>query len=326
MAQKAPDREQRETLKQSIFCEQNIKWAGVAEVDIVLEKEADQTWNNYRESGFSDLNYKQYQGDTLLPDSLLMQQMLSSIQQQKTLIYKTDALEQVKTLAKEDWNALSIDEEEVVFRKYTLEDFEVIRLKLFIVYDDNNGFGISPLAVAPIRTDYDIYPTPSAFGYHLLGWIPVHGTVPQQPSWQKIIHSDLQLKNIKIFKQDWEYEEAVADLIQQNQQNNAQHKLYKADDLNVSEVLTPEQLQEIITYEDIQFDPDTFEEFTTRTPYEYFGLVGMNLSLQWTWDEVNQQLHVQAVKFSPIAHKMDILCEDCEGKNMYLYRLFSEKK
>lgn len=326
MAQNDSPKGNQEELKQTVFCNQDIKWAGIAELDIVLGRKAGQTWDNYKASGYSDLNYKQYLGDTILQDSLLMKYIITSIQQQKTPIYQTSHLKQPKTLTKEDWNAIYLDDfDRMVSRKYALEDFEVVRLQCFIVYD-NQGFDLWPLAAAPIRVAYDIYPTTAAFEYHPLGWIPIQNKAPQQKTWQKNIHSAIQLKNIQVFKQDWTYQQVVKDLIQKNQQNSSQYPLYKADNLAVSEVLSQEQMEEIITYEDIIVDPDTFEEVFVRTPYEEFGLVGMNVSLEWTWDEKKQQLHVQPVKFSPIAHNMDILCEDCEGENMYLYRLFSEKK
>jgi hypothetical protein len=309
-------------IKQELYCDETIEWAGFVDIDIIPNQKSNQSWDNFQASGFSNLNFKQYTTDSIPTDTSLLDYIITSIQNKSIPIYQTPQLQQPINLTKEDLTAFASDGESSG-RYYDAGDFEVLRLRCVVFYDRSGaGIWIYPMAAAPIRTEYDIYsPTAQAF-YKPLGWIPVSGNIPISVSWQKTIHSDVPLRNIKVFKQGFTSDEVLSHLINKQESSVNQQQLYDATDLSQPTLLSPEQLTERISYEEITFDPETFEEIIVRTPINDLGLVGYNFSLDWAWDSTKQQLYVDTKGISPIVHNMDLFCDDCPDEKMFLSRLF----
>ena len=310
-------------IKQELYCDETVEWAGFVDIDIVPNQKRNQSWDNFQESGFSNLNFKQYTTDSIPKDTSLLDYIITSIQNKSLPVYQTPQLQQPIHLTKEDLTAFASDGESSG-RYYDAGDFEVLRLRCTVFYDINGaGIWIYPMAAAPIRTEYDIYsPTAQAF-YKPLGWISVNKDTPIDISWQKTIHSDVPIRNIKVFKQGFASDEVLTHLINKQRSSVSQQQLlYDATDLSNPTRLSQQQLTERITFESITFDPETFEETIVRVPVEHLGLVGYNFSLDWAWDTNQNQLYVETKGISPIIHNMDLFCDDCPDENMFLSRLF----
>ncbi|MGH1334613.1 MAG: hypothetical protein ACRBFS_00690 [Aureispira sp.] len=313
-------------MKQFIYCERTIRWAGIVDVDIIPHQKSNQSWDNFKESGFSNLNFKQYTTDTSLIDTSLIQYIINGIQNNKVPVFQTDSLSSFKDVEESAFYALTPSGKDI-HHYYDANDFEIIRLRCFLFYvENNNGFELVPVAAAPIRTEYDSYTRTAQPSYLPLGWIDVTTNTPKNKPWHKQVHSDINLNNIHVFKQDWTFDQSIQNLIEDHQAPNSTSKLYDAKSFQNSSQLSIQQLEELITYEEISFDPETFEQITIPVPYENLGLVGLNISIELVWDNLNHKLHIKPIQFSPIAHQMEIYCNDCAGQNMHLYHLFSNKK
>lgn len=311
--------------KQYAYCDRDIEWAGMVDIDIIPNQKKNQSWDNFKKSGFSNLNFKQYTADSMPIDSSLMDYLIRGIENRAVPIYETPELNKIKLLGEGDLYHTLLEEAEE--KHYKAADFEVLRLRCFLVYMKyGGGYYLHPVAAAPIRTVYDIYTPSVQASYRRLGWIPIKRGQVEQATWQKTIHSDVNFDKVYAFKQGWTPEQCIQDWIATYKEDASKQQMYDGSQLDQSTILSREEVEDIINYEHITYDPETFEELTVRSPYESFGLVGLNVSIQWAWDETKKQLYLEPIKFSPIAHKMDILCNNCEGENMFLYRLFSSGK
>lgn len=314
-----------ERYKQSMYCQPAIRWAGIVDVDVLPDPDPNLNWDSFRKSGFSSLNYKQYTATSPAHAPELTQHLLDAIKAKKLMVYETSRLARQKELGEGDLYYLPAEAEGKTI-EYEAEDFQILRLKCLIYYRENGGgFGLTPIAAMIVRPEWDYIEYDGKPLYRPLGWIKIQQGKAAQPAWSKVIHTDVKASSIQVFKLDWTYEQTVKDLLHAAQ-SNANTTLYSVQALDGTPVLTKEQLQELSAREDFAFDPETFEEYQVRVPKESFDLVGMTISTELMWDDGQHQLYLQATQFAPLIHNMDIFCDDCDGVNMFLERLFWYKK
>lgn len=318
--------------KQEIYCNSNIIWAGIVDIDIVPNLQKDQNWDVFGESGLSKLNFNQKSTYLKKGEKILSDQVIGHANDGTLDFYNDATLKTKIDYQLLELTAPNIEPETIGERgkEYPASSFEVYRLRCLVYYQkDQLDFKVIPQTVAVIRTEYD-GPNSNAF-YNILGWLPVQEWVETMQvadkniTWAQCIHSDVQLRNIKVFKQELTIQEVFEkDLVQNLLEDPSKYELLVTQNFKESKPMTAEEKKEVCTDEIVEFDPNSYEEIISRIPKTAYGFVGINFSINWAWNNTTKQFYTQQIQSSPILHNMDIYSNET-SKEMFLNYMYTKK-
>lgn len=310
--------------KMEIYTNPNIVWAGIVDIDVVIDADSSTNWEYYEISDLGD-KLKQFSKDLKPNEKALNEIIIEDVYD--IPIYQTDSLKY-----KYDYNMLDIfyaieNPEYYGYEQKKLPAAlaDVFRLRCYIYYNKSTlNFEIKPLAVCVLRSEND---TGNALSYTEIAWLPVSEWTKMMNieedkfTFAKRFYRDIAFENIRVFKQEWTISEVMENMMIVIRKEAGTVELYEKGSLDGEKRLSKEII-ELIGLEAVTgFDPLSFEEYL-----EYASVlsgkdfVGLRLSLDWLWNDLKKSIIVHQTTFAPI-HKTNTMTDDA-----LIYELLFIKK
>lgn len=286
--------------KQEIYCNADIVWAGVVELDFVVDADSSTDWEAYK---ISDLNqlFKQKTLDSN-PEKSLNEIIIGNAEVLQ--FYRFDSLKHeihYQELDIRNW-AIEPDTYGDDWERIPASEFNVFRLKCFFYYDKSTqDFKIVPQAVAVLLPTYDV--SELVLDYNILGWLPVEHLVKTvKINDENFVlnfqfQRDLPFQNVKVFKQEWTTEETINNFMATVREKAETIELYEPykDSLMDSEEIKLLGLDEIYG---LRFD--VYEETEEFVPWDADEYIAIRFSMNWFWREETKSLSISTTDFSPL--------------------------
>lgn len=285
--------------KQEIYCNPDIVWAGIIEVDFVVDADTSTDWKLYQASGLHE-HFQQKTAETnptkTLNEIVIGNAHLLQFYRQDSLKYKLHYQE----LDIRNWGNVP-DTYGDDWERIPASVFNVFRLKSIIYYDKSTlEFKIIPQAVAVLYPNED---SDVILSYGILGWLPVE----YLPQAVKIndensvlnfqFQRDFPFEAVQVFKQEWTTETTINNFMATIRRKAATIKLYEPyeDTLMDSEEIKLLGLDEIYG---LRFD--AYEETEEYVPWSADEYKGIRFSMNWFWNEETKSLSILTTDFAPL--------------------------
>lgn len=305
--------------KQDIYCNPDIVWAGMIEVDFVVDADTSTDWKLYKASGLHE-HFKQKTAETnpkkTLNKIVVGNAHLLQFYRQDSLKYKIHYQE----LDIRNWENVP-DTYGDDWERIPASMFNVFRLKSIIYYDKSTlEFKIIPQAVAVLYPNED---SDVILSYGILGWLPVE-YLPQAikiNAENSILNfqfqRDFSFEAVKVFKQEWTTEETINNFMATIRRKAETIKLYEPFD----DTLMDEEEIKLLGLEQISgLRFDAYEETEEYVPWSAEEYKGIRFSINWFWNEETKALSVLTTDFSPLVR----ITDDADNV-LYLNSLFLKK-
>ncbi|MFK7951139.1 MAG: hypothetical protein AB8G11_26395 [Saprospiraceae bacterium] len=312
--------------KQEIYCNSDIVWAGIIDMDFVVDADTNTNWKEYV---ISDLdNWFQQKTTETNPTKTLNELILENVETLQ--FYEYDSLKYEK-----HYQSLELSDplhEPETYgdngKPFSAKAFNVFRLKCFFYYDKSTlDFKIVPQAVGVLRPIYDA--PDEVLNYNILGWLPIEHVVIEALEQSKSVkindeksvlkfqfQRDIPFYAAKVFKQEWTDEEAIDDFMTKIRQKAETIELYEPyeNEQMDSETIKTLGLDEITA---LRFD--AYEETQEYVPWSTEMYQGIRFSMNWFWNEETKSLSLLTTDFSPL-----IFVEDDGGSVLGIQALFKK--
>lgn len=298
--------------KMEIYTNPNIVWAGIVDIDIIIDKDSLTDWKHYEISGLGGF-LKQHSKPLKPNQKALNEIIIEDIYD--VSVYQTDSLKY-----KYDYNMLDIFYEVENPEYYGYEQkklpaalSDVFRLRSFIYYDKSTlNFKIQPLAVCMMRSEDD---TGNAISYTEIGWLSVSEWTEmmninnENITFAKRFYRDIAFEDVRVFKQEWTIAQTMESMMNEIRQQSETITLFTINPYYDEDTMSNYTIKQLATEEVITFNIDTFDEESQDIPLSSAYFKGLRLNLDWLWNDDNQSLYIHQTGFSPLMEDTD------DGKN-----------
>lgn len=321
--------------KQDVYCNENIVWAGIGEMDIVIDSDSNTDWKAYKISHLGSF-YKQYHRDLKENPKPLNQLIIEDAD--VVDFYATDKLKE-----KIDYNLLDLTDPMYEPENYGDQGgrfpaaaFDVFRLRYYLYFDQsNNDFHISPIAIGVMRSTYDA--PDEVFDYEILGWLSVNEWKStffknDNIAFTRRFYRDVAFEDIYVFKKEWSIYQVMDTMTARIRKegiatwwSEGEVELYEMtyDSLDGSRRLSSQEMERIGTYENVTITEDgwDWEEKIEYVPWnadDYYK--GLRLTLDWAWDNSKYNFYSRFQAYAPLYEVTNDLDE-----TLFLQPLFLKK-
>jgi hypothetical protein len=289
--------------KMDIYTNSNIVWAGIVDIDIVINADTSTDWKYYEISGLGKY-LKQYSKD-LKPNEKALNQIIID-NANEISFYQYDSLKDkvnypMAELYEPGYEPQSNGDKN---GRLPASEFDVFRLRCFIYYDKTTlNFKIKPLAVAILNSEDD---TGNALDYHELGWLPVAKWVSEMSlrdeslTFSKRFYRDITFEEVNVFKREWNIEQVMQQLMDEVRQQSETIQLFTSDVFEPRKKLLSDEVKLLGTDEIYAMKFDSFDEEQQFVPWSPAVFKGVRLTLNWSWDDIQKSLFVKESAFGPL--------------------------
>lgn len=289
--------------KQAIYNNPNIVWAGIVDLDFVIDADSNTNWKKYEISGFN-YEFKQKTRPLKAHKQTLNELIINEVA--TIQFYEYDSLKYKKSYQSLELSDPMYEPENYgdEGKLFSFKAFNVFRLKCFIYYDKLElNFRLVPQAVAVMRPLYDV--PEEILGYDILGWLPVEhlaeaiNTNDKNNDWATHFDRDLPLYSVKVFKQEWTVEEVMNDFMHNIRKQAATIELYQNTWEGIHK-MEAENIKLLGLDELFAASFDGFDEEAQYVPWSPEMYQGIRFSMNWFWSDKKQTLSIQQEAFSPL--------------------------
>lgn len=325
--------------KQEIYCNSDIVWAGIVEVDFVVNADTSTDWMKYELNNLHHL-FRQKTAETN-PKKALNEIIIENADVLQ--FYRFDSLKHklhYQELDIRNW-AIEPDTYGDDWERIPASEFNVFRLKCLIYYDKSTlDFKIVPQAVAVLFPTYDFSDNISE--YNILGWLPVEflSKVIKINDEKSILNfqfqRDFPFDSVKVFKQEWTTDEVINNFMATIRRKAEEEIRYFESNFEFKNELKLYQPYEdtLMEYEEIQllgldeiyglrFDAD-FEEKQEFVPWSADEYKGIRFSMNWFWNDETKSLSILTTKFAPLI-LMEVDFETVLGTRPFFWKEIVKK-
>ena len=287
--------------KQEIYNNPDIVWAGIIDLDFVVDADSSTNWKEYAISDLDDW-FKQKTAESN-PQKTLNEIIIENVETLQ--FYEYDRLKYEKHYQSLELSDPLVEPETYGEngKPFLASAFNVFRLKCYFYYDKSTlDFKIVPQAVAVMRPIYDA--PDEVLSYDILGWLSVEHLAKAIKINDAIqvcnfkFERDIAFYSAKVFKQEWTDEEAVDNFmanIRRKAETIELYEPYETKRMN-SETISILGLDEIYG---LRFDAD-YEETQEYVPWSPEVYQGIRFSMNWIWNAERQQLSILTTDFAPL--------------------------
>lgn len=279
--------------KMDIYTNPDIVWAGIVDIDLVIDADTSTDWKYYEISGLGK-HLKQYSKDLKPNKKALNQIIIDNVK--KIQFYQYDSL-------KHKMDA-ELQNNEVESKRLSTSAFDVFQLRCFIYYDKKTlNFRIKPLAVAILSSEDD---TGNALIYHKLGWIPVSewskriNLKDENIVYAKRFFRDISFEKVNVFKREWSIEQVMKQLMSEVHRESETIQLFTSDIFEPAKLLSNEEIKQLGVDEIYAMKFDSLDEEQQFIPWSSDVFKGIRLTLDWIWDDAQKSILVEESAFAPL--------------------------
>jgi len=290
--------------KYEIYTNKNIVWAGIADIDIVIDDKEVKDWKYYNLIGLGG-DLKQISTNLKVNKKSLNEIIIT--QANKFLWYEYDSLKYKKEHP--IYSLYYPEDNGDAARKLPTVEFDVFRLRCFIYYDRIElNFKIQPIAVQVLNSEDDT--GLAAIAFEEIGWLPVKKSTKSinidatNITFAKRFYRDINFETVAVFKQEWTIEEVINNMMTDIRAKSPTIKLFSPD-INAPKLLTENEIDKLGTDEVYIFDVETSDERPIAMPWLDSDYKGVRLVLDWIWNDDKKALSINQQGFSPLCIKRD---------------------
>jgi len=296
--------------KQDIYCNEDIVWAGISEIDVVIDADSNIDWKTYKISNLGSF-YKQYERDLKENPKPLNEIIVDDGAQIE--FYPTDELDYPVDYNWLEWTDPMYEPENFGDQggRFPASAFDVFRLRCYLYFDKSkNEFQLSPFAVGVMRSVYDA--PDEVFDYEILGWMPVNEwkenfLEDKNITFAKRFYRDIDFEEIYVFKKEWHLEKVLDTMMTYVRSNARTIELYETtyDSLDGSRRLEVEEIKTLCTDEimAVRFDETDYEDYEIQlVPWSASQYAGLRLTIDWAWNSSKHTFHATLNAYSPYEH------------------------
>lgn len=315
--------------KQEIYCSPNIVWAGRVDIDFVPDAVKNENWDVYKVSHLSNEGFQQSSKDLISSNDQTIAELVIGASEGIDF-YQSTALK-----SKIPYQALDLTDPMIEPENfgdpgvpYPANSFNVFRVHCFIYYNKEDlSFHLLPQAIAVLQPQYDV---PSeVLGYNVLGWLEVGEwtKIVSSKTWAKRIYRDVAIEDIQVFKQEWTIDVVLEQMLTSIREQARTLSLANAENLDGTLPLVADDIKMLGLEETPTLESEMYEELPLYLPMHPSRFIGLNLSLDWSWNIKSNAIELNYHAFAPIYQDLNILCDDCNQEALqYLFvKVMSEK-